>query len=56
MYDGFINAAKEVFPKKVMIVVDRFDLEKSYRNELEKLRKKEMKRLKKNSLKKSTKS
>jgi transposase len=47
MYDGFINAAKEVFPKKVMIVVDRFHLAKSYRNELEKLRKKEMKRLKK---------
>ena len=31
----------------MMIVVDRFHLEKSYRNELEKLCKKEMKRLKK---------
>lgn len=47
MYDGFINAAKEVFPKKVMIIIDRFHVAKSYRNELEKLRKKEMKRLKK---------
>jgi len=47
MYDGFINAAKEVFGKKVMIVADRFHVAKSYRNELEKLRKKELKRLKK---------
>ena len=47
MYGGFSNAAKEVFPKKVMIVVDRFHLAKSYRNELETLRKKEMNRLKK---------
>lgn len=47
MYDGFINAAKEVFGKKIMIVADRFHVAKSYRNELEKLRKKELKRLKK---------
>ena len=47
MYDGFINAAKEVFGKKVMIIADRFHVAKSYRNELEKLRKKELKRLRK---------
>jgi len=47
MYDGFVNAAKEVFGKNVRIVADRFHVAKSYRNELEKLRKKEMRRLKK---------
>ena len=46
MYEGFINAAKEVFGKRVRVVADRFHVAKSYRNELEKLRKKEMKRLK----------
>jgi len=45
MYDGFINAAKEVFGKKV-IVVDRFHVAKLYRGCLDKLRKKELKRLK----------
>lgn len=45
MYEGFINAAKEVFGKK-LIVVDRFHVAKLYRNGLEELRKKEMRRLK----------
>jgi transposase len=46
MYDGFINAAKEVFGKKV-IVVDRFHVAKTYRKGMERLRIKELKRLKK---------
>ncbi len=45
MYDGFINAAKEVFGGKV-IVIDRFHVAKSYRNGLDSFRKKELKRLK----------
>src|SRR3990167_8883453 len=47
MYDGFINAAKEVFGKRVRIVADRFHVAKLYRNCLDSLRKIEMKRLKK---------
>jgi transposase len=47
MYEGFINAAKEVFSKKVKIVVDRFHVAKLYRGNVDKLRVKEMKRLKK---------
>ncbi|MCP4937054.1 MAG: ISL3 family transposase [bacterium] len=46
MYDGFINAAKEVFGKKVVLVVDRFHVAKLYRNGVEQLRKQELKRLK----------
>jgi len=46
MYDGFINAAKEVFGKKVALVVDRFHVAKLYRNGVETLRKQELKRLK----------
>ncbi len=46
MYDGFINAAKEVFGKKVMLVIDRFHVAKWYRNGMETLRKQELKRLK----------
>jgi len=46
MYDGFINAAKEVFGKKVRIVADRFHVAKLYRDNLEDLRKKELRRLK----------
>ena len=46
MYDGFINAAKEVFGKKVRIVADRFHVAKLYRDGLEDLRKKELRRLK----------
>lgn len=46
MYEGFINAAKEVFGKRVKIVVDRFHVAKRYRNSLETLRKQELNRLK----------
>jgi transposase len=47
MYDGYINAAKEVFGKKVALIVDRFHVAKLYRKSLVGLRKKELKRLKK---------
>lgn len=46
MYDGYINAAKEVFGKKVPIVTDRFHVAKLYRKGVDKLRKQELKRLK----------
>jgi transposase len=47
MYDGYINAAKEVFGKRVHIVADRFHVAKLYRDGFETLRKKELRRLKK---------
>jgi transposase len=47
MYDGFVNAAKEVFSRHVNIVVDRFHVAKLYRAGLDELRKTELKRLKK---------
>lgn len=47
MYDGFVNAAKEVFGKKINVVIDRFHVAKQYRNGFESLRKTELKRLKK---------
>jgi len=47
MYDGYINAAKEVFGKRVHIVADRFHVAKLYREGFETLRKKELRRLKK---------
>jgi len=47
MYDGFINAAKEVFGNKVKVVIDRFHVAKLYRNSFDDLRKKELYRLKK---------
>jgi transposase len=46
MYEGFVNAAKEVFGKRVKIVIDRFHVAKLYRSGLDKLRKQELKRLK----------
>ncbi len=46
LYDGFINAAKEVFGKRIRIVVDRFHVAKLYRKGLDSLRKQELKRLK----------
>ncbi|MCP4055180.1 MAG: ISL3 family transposase [Mesoflavibacter sp.] len=46
MYEGFTNAVKEVFSKKVQIVVDRFHVAQLYRKSVDKLRVKEMKRLK----------
>jgi transposase len=47
MYDGFINAAKEVFGKRVPIIVDRFHVAQLYRKCLVSLRKQELKRLRK---------
>ena len=47
MYDGYTNAATEVFENGVIIIVDRFHVAKLYRKVLDGLRKKEMKRLKK---------
>ena len=46
LYEGFINAAKEVFSKKVKLTADRFHVAKLYRKSVDKLRTKEMKRLK----------
>lgn len=46
MYDGFINAAKEVLGSKVNIIIDRFHVAKNYRSAIDTLRKQEMKRLK----------
>tara|TARA_X000001036_G_C20614782_1_gene780486 strand:- start:31 stop:1326 length:1296 start_codon:yes stop_codon:yes gene_type:complete len=45
MYDGFVNAAKEVFGKELPIVVDRFHVAKLYRKCLVDLRVKELARL-----------
>jgi len=47
MYEGFINAAMEVFSRQVKIVVDRFHVAKLYRGAVDALRKAELKRLKK---------
>ena len=46
LYEGFINAAKEVLGKRVRIVVDRFHVSKLYRKGLDTLRKRELSRLK----------
>lgn len=46
MYEGFINAAKEVFGKKITVVIDRFHVARLYRAGLDGLRKTEQKRLK----------
>jgi transposase len=45
MYDGFVNAAAEVFGKQ-KVVVDRYHVAKLYRNAVDKVRVKEMIRLK----------
>jgi len=45
MYDGFVNAAKEVISKNI-VLIDRFHVAKLYRKCLDGLRKKELKRLK----------
>jgi len=47
VYEGYINAAREVFGKGIPIVLDRFHIAKLYRKGLDELRKREMKRLKK---------
>ncbi len=44
MYEGFVNAAKEVFGKGI-IIIDRFHVAKLYRGAVDALRKKELKRL-----------
>jgi transposase len=46
MYDGYINAVKEILGKKVKVVIDRFHVAKNYRKCLDYLRKRELKRLK----------
>ena len=46
LYEGYINAAKEVLGKRVRIVVDRFHVSKLYRKGLDTLRKRELSRLK----------
>ena len=46
MYDGYINAAKEVSGAGIIIAEDRFHVAKLYRKGSETLRKQEMKRLK----------
>ncbi len=45
MYEGFMNAAKEVFGKGI-VIIDRFHVAKLYRGAVDALRKKELKRLK----------
>lgn len=47
LYDGYMNACKELFKGKVPIVADRFNVRKLYRKSLINLRKSELARLKK---------
>jgi len=47
MYDGYINAIREVIGSNIPIVVDRFHVAKLYRKALVSLRKQELKRLRK---------
>ena len=47
MYDGYINAAKEVFGGAIPVVADRFHVAKLYRAALLLIRKKELARLRK---------
>lgn len=47
LYDGYMNACKEVFKGKVPVVADRFHVRKLYRKSLVNLRKSELVRLKK---------
>jgi transposase len=56
LYEGFINAAKEFFGRKIQIVADRFHVAKLYRKGVDDLRKKELKRIKKALLKEEYKS
>jgi len=46
MCDGYINAAKSIFKKKMIIVVDRYHVAKLYRGKLDKYRQKILKQLK----------
>lgn len=47
LYDGYMNACKTVFKKKIPIVADRFHVRKLYRKSLINLRKSELARLRK---------
>jgi transposase len=47
MYDGFINAAQEVFGDSIPVIADRYHVSKLYRKCLVSLRKRELRRLKK---------
>jgi transposase len=47
LYDGYINASKEVFKNKVPVVADRFHVRKLYRRSLVNLRKVELRCLRK---------
>jgi transposase len=46
LHDGYIQAAREVFGRRVRIVADRFHVAKLYRKGVDDLRKTELKRLK----------
>nr|CAA6800002.1 MAG: Unknown protein [uncultured Thiotrichaceae bacterium] len=41
MYEGYINASKEVFGQRTRVVIDRFHVAKLYRGQLDTLRKQE---------------
>ena len=47
LYEGYINACKEVCDNKIPVVADRFHVRKLYRKSLINLRKSELNRLKK---------
>ena len=47
LYNGYMNACKEVFKKKVPVVADRFHVRNLYRKSVVTLRKSELSRLKK---------
>ncbi len=47
LYEGYINAAKEVFGQGVRVIADRFHVAKLHRRSLDELLKKELRRLKK---------
>ena len=47
LYDGYMNACKEVFKDKVPVVADRFHVRKLYRKSVVNLRKSELVRLRK---------
>ena len=47
LYEGYLNACKEIFGKKIPIVADRFHVRKLYRKSLINLRKSELVRLRK---------
>ena len=46
MYDGYVNAAREVFRNKAIVVIDRFHVAKLYRKCLDKFRQKVLPELK----------